>query len=54
MTYAELVGRIPEEAGISKKTANAALKAMVGAVHDSSKQKEREYQVRGTGHSQNL
>jgi DNA-binding protein HU-beta len=39
MTTSELIGKISKEAGITKKAAAAALRALVGAVHDSLKKK---------------
>lgn len=41
MTKAELVGRIAEEAGISKKAAAAALDSVVAAIHEVLKKGEK-------------
>lgn len=41
MTKAELVARIAEEAGISKKAATMALDAMVNAIHEVLKKREK-------------
>ncbi len=49
MTKSELVGRIAEKAGISKKAADAALKAMIGAVHDSFKEKDGSIRIADLG-----
>ena len=40
MTKSELIGKMAEEAGITKKAAAAALEALVGAVHDSLNKKD--------------
>ena len=49
MTKAELVGRIAEDAGITKKAAAAALQALVGAVHDSLKKKDGTIRITDLG-----
>ncbi len=49
MTKAELVGRIAEEAGITKKAAAAALEALVGAVQDSLKKKDGTIRITDLG-----
>ena len=49
MTMLELVGRISTEAGISKKAAAAALKAIIGAVHDSLKKKDGKIRISDLG-----
>ncbi len=41
MTKADLVARISEEAGISKKAANAALDSVISAIHDVLKKGEK-------------
>ena len=49
MTKAELVGRIAEEAGVTKKAAAAALQAVVGAVQDSLKKKDGTIRITDLG-----
>ncbi|HTY22065.1 MAG TPA: HU family DNA-binding protein [Desulfomonilaceae bacterium] len=49
MTKAELVNRMAEEAGVTKKAASAALNALVGAIHDSLKKKEGKIRIAELG-----
>jgi len=49
MTKAELVNRIAEEAGITKKAATASLEAIVGAIHAALKKKEGRIRVSDLG-----
>ncbi len=49
MTKAELVGKIAEEAGITKKAAAATLQALVGAVQDSLKKKDGTIRISDLG-----
>ncbi len=49
MTKAELVSYIAEEAGITKKAANTALEAVVGAIHDSLKKKDGKIRIADLG-----
>jgi DNA-binding protein HU-beta len=49
MTKAELVSRMAEEAGITKKSATAALNALVGAIHESLKKKDGKIRIAELG-----
>ncbi len=49
MTKAELIGKIAEEAGITKKAAAAALQAVVGAVQDTLKKKDGTIRITDLG-----
>ncbi len=49
MTKAELVARVAEEAGITKKAAGAALEALIGAVHESLKKKDGKIRIADLG-----
>ncbi len=49
MTKAEVVSRMAEQAGMSKKAAANALKALVGAVHDSLKKREGKIRISDLG-----
>ena len=49
MTKSELVNRMAEEAGVTKKSANAALNALVGAIHDSLKKKDGKIRIAELG-----
>ncbi len=49
MTKSELVGKIAEEAGITKKAAAAALDALIGSVQDSLKKKDGSIRVTDLG-----
>jgi DNA-binding protein HU-beta len=49
MTKAELVGKIAEEAGITKKAAAAALQALIGAVQDTLKKKDGTIRIADLG-----
>jgi DNA-binding protein HU-beta len=49
MTMSELVGKISTEAGITKKAAASALKAIVGAVQDSLKKKDGTIRISDLG-----
>ena len=49
MTKSELVNRMAGEAGITKKSANAALNALVGAIHDSLKKKDGKIRIAELG-----
>ena len=49
MTKTELVGKIAEEAGITKKAAAAALEALVGAVQDTLKKKDGTIRIADLG-----
>ena len=49
MTKADLVSKIAEEAGITKKAAGLALDAFVGAVHDALKKKEGAIRISDLG-----
>ena len=49
MTKSELVGRIAEEAGITKKAAEAALGAFIGAVQDALKEKDGAVRISNLG-----
>lgn len=49
MTKAELVSRMAEEAGITKKSAAAALDSLVSAIHDSLKKKEARIRIADLG-----
>ncbi|MBI5570221.1 MAG: HU family DNA-binding protein [Desulfomonile tiedjei] len=49
MTKAELVNRMAEEAGITKKAAGAALSGFVGAIYDSLKKKDGKIRVADLG-----
>jgi len=49
MTKAEVVNRMAEQAGISKKAAANALNALVGAVHESLKKKEGKIRISDLG-----
>jgi DNA-binding protein HU-beta len=49
MTKSELVSRMAEEAGVTKKSAGAALNALVGAIHDSLKKKDGKIRIAELG-----
>lgn len=49
MTKAELVNRIAEQAGISKKAGAAVLGAVVGAIQDALKKKEGKIRITDLG-----
>ncbi|MGO9120845.1 MAG: HU family DNA-binding protein [Desulfomonilaceae bacterium] len=49
MTKSELVNRMAEEAGVTKKSAGAALNALVGAIHDSLKKKDGKIRIAELG-----
>lgn len=49
MTKAELVGKIAEEAGITKKAAAATLQALIGAVQDALKKKDGKIRIADLG-----
>ena len=49
MTKAELVNRMAEQAGITKKAASTALNAIVVAIHDSLKKKEGKIRIADLG-----
>jgi DNA-binding protein HU-beta len=49
MTKAELVNRMAEEAGVTKKAAAAALNALVGAIHDALKKKDGKIRIADLG-----
>jgi DNA-binding protein HU-beta len=49
MTKSELVARVAEEAGITKKAAGAALEALIGAVHESLKKKDGKIRIADLG-----
>lgn len=49
MTKSELVSRIAEEAGITKKAASTALEALIGAVHESLKKKDGKIRIADLG-----
>lgn len=49
MTKSELVGRIAEEAGITKKAAAAALDALIGSIQDSLKKKDGSIRISDFG-----
>lgn len=49
MTKSELVSRMAEEAGITKKSASAALSALVGAIHESLKKKDGKIRIADLG-----
>ena len=49
MTKAEVVSRMAEQAGISKKAAATALNALVGAIHESLKNKEGKIRIADLG-----
>ena len=49
MTKSELVGKIAEEAGITKKAAEATLGALIGSVHDSLKKKDGSIRIPDLG-----
>ncbi|MBI5251447.1 MAG: HU family DNA-binding protein [Desulfomonile tiedjei] len=49
MTKAEVVSRMAEQAGISKKAAANALSALVGAVHESLKKKDGKIRISELG-----
>lgn len=49
MTKAEVVKRMAEEAGITKKAAATALNALVAAVHETLKQKDGKIRISELG-----
>lgn len=49
MTKAEVVSRMAEQAGISKKAAASALSALVSAVHESLKKKDGKIRISDLG-----
>jgi DNA-binding protein HU-beta len=49
MTKADLVSRMAEEAGITKKAAASALKSIVGAVYESLKKKDGKIRIAELG-----
>lgn len=49
MTKAEVVSRMAEQAGISKKAAANALSALVSAVHESLKKKDGKIRISDLG-----
>lgn len=49
MTKAEILSKMAEEAGITKKSAGAALKALVGAIHESLKKKDGKIRIADLG-----
>jgi len=49
MTKAELVSRIAQEAGITKKAAALALESVVGAIHQSLRKKDGKIRVSDLG-----
>jgi DNA-binding protein HU-beta len=49
MTKSELVNRMAEEAGVTKKSAGAALNALVGAIHDCLKKKDGKIRIAELG-----
>jgi DNA-binding protein HU-beta len=49
MTKAELVSRIAEQAGISKKAGAAVLNSVVGAVQDALKKKDGKIRIADLG-----
>ena len=49
MTKTELVKHLSEQARITRKAANAALNAFVGAIHDSLRKKEGKIRVTDLG-----
>jgi DNA-binding protein HU-beta len=49
MTKAELVARMAELAGISKKAAALALNALVGSIHDALKKKDGKIRIADLG-----
>jgi DNA-binding protein HU-beta len=49
MTKSELVNRMAEEAGITKKAAGGALNALVAAIHDSLKKKDGKIRIAELG-----
>jgi len=49
MTKAELVNKMAEEAGITKKAAASALNAFIGSVHESLKKKTGRIRVADLG-----
>ncbi len=49
MTKAEVVSKVAQEAGITKKAAATALNALVAAVHDTLKQKNGKIRNLGLG-----
>jgi DNA-binding protein HU-beta len=49
MTKAEVVNRMAEEAGITKKAAATALNALVTAVHETLKQKDGKIRISELG-----
>jgi DNA-binding protein HU-beta len=49
MTKAELVSRMAEEAGITKKSAASALDSLIGAIYDSLKQKDGKIRISELG-----
>jgi|SRR5271157_700736 DNA-binding protein HU-beta len=49
MTRADLVKKMAEEAGITKKAAASALTSLVGAIHDSLKKKEGKIRIADLG-----
>ena len=49
MTKDELVTKIAQDSGISKKAAGMALNAVVGAIHDTLKRKEGSIRLAGLG-----
>jgi len=49
MTKDELVTKIAQDSGISKKAAGLALNAVVGAIHDTLKRKEGSIRLAGLG-----
>ncbi len=49
MTRADLLKKMAEEAGITKKAATSALNSIVGAIHDSLKKKEGKIRIADLG-----
>jgi DNA-binding protein HU-beta len=49
MTKAEILSKMAEEAGITKKAAAAALSSLVGAIHDSLKKKDGKIRIAELG-----
>jgi DNA-binding protein HU-beta len=49
MTKAEIVNRMAEDAGITKKAASAALNALIGVIHESLKKKDGKIRIAELG-----
>jgi DNA-binding protein HU-beta len=49
MTKAELISRMADEAGVTKKAATAAFNALVGSIHDALRKKDGKIRIADLG-----